>query len=255
MNVSEITNERLRILSLGREQANCEETVCFAQAELAKRNGDGDMRDFEVKHLKLKSEYPAYRKIEATNGWWIVEIGEPHTIAGAVIFEAVRSPFQGSFNDWNEITAAEYEAAKSPLSVAVAGEAKEKPEQVFHEMICDRMNCPDTNCTHYSCHNETPSCFRIQRGVCGGRCVAYAATPTPLTKPLPVTEAEHLSAAKLECDVLIEKIMDAVPPAKQVEPAEPWNTSVSHFMQLEEIRRKHDALEAEVREIRKERVG
>ena len=134
MNVSEITNERLKILSLGREQASYEETARFAKSELDKRKSG-----------------------------WIGTAGDE--------LDAMLDKRKGG-GDKRECLDCEHQTV--PL----------------HEEPC-------CLCTRTSYHAYWK---------------AKSHAPVAEAGEL-ITEAEYLAKTKGECDVLIEKIMDAVPPA------------------------------------------
>jgi hypothetical protein len=122
--------------------------------------------------------------------------------------------------------AAEYEAAKSPAPVAVAGEAIHGLPAVPTVCVClDCGKAHEGSCVNTSEAKEKPVLCACNGGY-NPNCNVHHENGTRTPKP--------------------------TPPAKP-EQSEPWNTTLSHFLQLDQIRRKHDALEAVVREIRKER--
>lgn len=110
MNVSEITDDRLKVLTLGREQASIEETVAFASKEQ-------DSRAAKVEKVEYFADFSTFIKV--VNGVMV-------EFKGVKVCAKVGDWF-GYNSAYHPITQQEYEAAKpkpAPISVAGSGAAR-----------------------------------------------------------------------------------------------------------------------------------
>lgn len=220
MKVREITDSELTVYASGMSLIPYFHAKALAQSELDKRNGGGDKQDDALSLL----DYAWTIFCNAGGGDWDKESED--------WVEAVRN-FE---LQWRKLRFPE--AAKSPLSVAGEGEAKDKPEQVVKQ-------------TCSNCGNAEPrgTCHKCILSVDGKTCTVDMWTPKP-TPPAKPDALDHVIATE-------EYLNDDGKP----EPVEPWvkikhdSDILTYGDAIAQLQRKHDALEAVVNELRKERAG
>ena len=135
MKISDISTERLESFRDDNFYLGKGERSALVDAELDRRR-QAKVEGQEVRYLHSK-DWCEYRKLQASNGWWVVE----QIIHGELTPQ--HRIWEGSFADWNEITAAEYAEAK-----AKAG--KVEPERVdlldwAESLLCNAK--PMSHCT------------------------------------------------------------------------------------------------------------